>query len=178
MLEEEAGRQIPDFEIGRPGIADESDDPGDTVKLSRETVDRALGGGDGPDATDEDSWEPEVELEPQIARFNAMQRLLYRTIRAEVGAGAANFVRSCGADLDATLAEMFTGLELQADGAWHPGDLKRGLVERRISEPWNGFQRLIDQEVRQLEVHIGETRIDAIRQRLAELADGSEAEGY
>jgi len=60
-------------------------------------VDYDYGGGNG---NHDDGWIPPEDLEPQISRFNAMQRIVYRSIRSEVGAGAANFVKSCGGSVE------------------------------------------------------------------------------
>ena len=126
---------------------------------------------------DPEDWDPPQDLEHSITRFNAMQRLVYRSIRSEVGAGASNFVRSCGGRLDARLGDLFSDVRLQTDGAWDPGDLRRAVVELRVDEPWDGFQRLLDEEIERLRVHIGEARASSLRERLAAL-DEAEPAGW
>ncbi|MCH7781403.1 MAG: DUF4388 domain-containing protein, partial [Acidobacteria bacterium] len=86
-----------------------------TMRLSREEVDAAIRT-PPDDATDEPSgWEPPADLEKMILRFNAMQRLVYRTVRSEVGAGAANFIRAC---CDEDTPNIVEDTELQSDGTW------------------------------------------------------------
>ncbi|MDX1390060.1 MAG: hypothetical protein R3344_12775, partial [Acidobacteriota bacterium] len=121
----------------------------------------------------EDDWDPPLDLERLISRFNEMQRVVYRSIRTEVGAGAGNFVRSCGTALDGTFGELFQDVRLGPDGAWDPDDLRRAVHDRRVDEPWSGFQELIDQEIAKLQTHIGRARAESLRERLAAL-DGSD----
>ena len=119
----------------------------------------------------EEDWHPPVDLEPVIARFNAMQRILYRSIRSEVGAGAANFVRSCGDCLADPMDDLFSDVDLQPDGAWDPGELRRALVQRRVVEPWDGFQKVLDEEMERLRIHIGDARASSLRERLSSLEE-------
>jgi len=122
------------------------------------------GGGNG---NHDDGWIPPEDLEPQISRFNAMQRIVYRSIRSEVGAGAANFVKSCGGSVEDRFGDLFEAVDLQADGAWDPGELREALVERRVEDPWDGFRKLLDEEIDKLRVHIGEARASSLQERLS-----------
>ena len=122
------------------------------------------GGGNG---NHDDGWIPPEDLDPQISRFNAMQRIVYRSIRSEVGAGAANFVKSCGGSLQDRFGDLFEAVDLQADGAWDPGELREALVERRVEDPWDGFRKLLDEEIDKLRVHIGEARASSLQERLS-----------
>jgi hypothetical protein len=127
-----------------------------TMRLSREEVDAALqtppdDAIDGPDA-----WQPPVDLEQSISRFNAMQRLIYRTVRSEVGAGAANFIRACCDDDAPSIVE---DIELQSDGTWDNEGLRRQVVENRIANPWESYRQLIDRELDVLRTHVGEAKI-------------------
>ncbi|NIM62295.1 MAG: hypothetical protein GTO30_11715, partial [Acidobacteria bacterium] len=72
-------------------------------------------------------------MDQSISAFNAMQRLVYRTVRSEVGAGAANFIRAC---CDDDAPGIIEGTELQSDGTWDNEGLRRQVVENRIEDPW------------------------------------------
>ncbi len=95
-------------------------------------------------------------LDADISRFNARQRLLYRSIRAEVGAGAANFVRSCR-------IQPFAEAELSADGTWDPD------VVRRTSAAPEALDRLLEAQIERLTQHIGASRAQALREQIRNL---------
>ena len=118
------------------------------------------------DSGDPGSWEPPVDLDRQISVFNAGQRVVFRTIRAEVGAGAANFVRSCCGDQAAEIAGLFRHAELQTDGTWEVDGLRRAVVENRISDPSARYRRLLDLEMEMLKLHIGEARIASLQEQV------------
>jgi hypothetical protein len=121
---------------------------------------------EGGNGNGDHGWEPPDDLEALIARFNAMQRVIYRSIRSEVGAGATNFVRSCGGNLEHNFGDVFAKVDLQPDGAWDPGGLRQVIVDQRLDRPWDGFQRLLDQEIDKLRIHIGEARATGLLERL------------
>ncbi len=125
-------------------------------------------------AVDEvDDWEPPFDLEDQIAAFNRRQRVLYRTIRAEVGAGAANFVRSCTERLRGDGDDPFSGVRLRGDGSWSVEDLRRLARRQRDDEPRFEYDRLIELEIQTLRTHIGESRALALRKLLETAGDAS-----
>jgi len=95
-------------------------------------------------------------LDADISRFNARQRLLYRSIRAEVGAGAANFVRSCR-------TQPFTEAELSPDGTWDPEVLRRSAAAPEA------LDRLLEAQVERLTQHIGASRAQALRDQMRKL---------
>jgi len=139
-----------------------------TMRLSREEVDAAIqtppdDAVDGPEA-----WEPPADLEQSILCFNAMQRLIYRTVRSEVGAGAANFIRACCDDDGPNVIE---GAELQADGTWDNAGLRRQVVEHRIEEPWELYRRLIGRELDVLRSHVGEAKIVELQREVDKVSE-------
>ena len=95
-------------------------------------------------------------LDADISRFNARQRLLYRSIHAEVGAGAANFVRSCR-------IQAFAEAELSPDGTWDPD------VVRRSSAAPEALERLLEAQIERLTQHIGASRAQALRDQIRNL---------
>ena len=145
-----------------------------TMQLPREEVDAALVEMRSAEADDADAdrpvalssesepssecWELPGGLEAIIEQFNAMQRVVYRAIRAEVGAGAANFIRSC-CDTTAASIDPLKGAELQSDGSWDTEGLKRAVTEHRISDPRLVYEELIDREIDLLRAHIGDARV-------------------
>jgi hypothetical protein len=116
------------------------------------------------------AWEPPEGLDGAIAAFNARHVVLFRALRTEVGAGAANFVRSCRAALDDGFAELFAAAELRADGSWDPEGLKRAVAEHRVENAQVAFRELLDHEVERLRVHLGDQRAAAIAGQLAAIS--------
>jgi hypothetical protein len=149
----------------------ELEDSTRTMRMSREDVDAALRG----PADDEDfgeqgfEWEPPEDLDLSISRFNAMQRLVYRTVRSEVGAGAANFIRSC-CDEDSG-PNPIEGAELHSDGTWDSEGLRRQVVEHRIEDPWELYRQLIDRELDVLRSHVGEAKIVELQRQVEKVSD-------
>lgn len=139
-----------------------------TMRLSREEVDAAIRT-PPDDATDEPSgWEPPADLEKMILRFNAMQRLVYRTVRSEVGAGAANFIRAC---CDEDTPNIVEDTELQSDGTWDNEGLRRQVVENRIEDPWELYRQLIDRELDVLRTHVGEAKIVELQREVNKVSE-------
>jgi hypothetical protein len=104
-----------------------------------------------------------------IASFNARHVVLFRAVRAEIGAGAANFVRSCRSALEPRFADMFATAEIRADGSWDPAGLKSSVIEHRISEAADGFGKLLDGELQRLRAHLGDARASALAGQLTEI---------
>ncbi|HEX4823705.1 MAG TPA: DUF4388 domain-containing protein [Candidatus Polarisedimenticolaceae bacterium] len=113
------------------------------------------------------AWDPPAALEGEIAGFNARHVILFRALRTEVGAGAANFVRSCRASLANGYSEIFATAELRADGSWDPEALRKAIVERRLDDAGSAFRQLLEREMDRLRVHLGEKRATAIAGQLA-----------
>ncbi|HKQ62301.1 MAG TPA: hypothetical protein VJS92_13500, partial [Candidatus Polarisedimenticolaceae bacterium] len=125
----------------------------------------------GPIAAPDD-WEPPADLDAHIARFNAMQRLVYRTVRAEVGAGAMNFVRACCDEQARQSADPLLGAELQSDGSWSAEGLREAVRRQRIRDPWAEYRQLIELEIERLKMHLGENRVSEL-QRQVDVAEQS-----
>jgi hypothetical protein len=139
-----------------------------TCQIPREEVEAALTLAAAAVAAEPASapWEPPEELEIHIARVNARQRLLYRTIRGEVGAGAANFVRSCTARLPVWAHRAFVGAQLDPDGSWDAESLRRAVHEQRVRDPWPAYRALLDLQLDTLRQHLGAARADALRRQI------------
>jgi hypothetical protein len=118
---------------------------------------------------DAPAFEPSPNLEGAIASFNARHVVLFRALRAEVGAGAANFVRSCRGALDDGHAELFATADLRSDGSWDPEALKRSVIDHRIADASGGFQRLLDGELQKLRAHMSDARAAALADQLASI---------
>lgn len=116
------------------------------------------------------AWDPPEGLDGAIAAFNARHIVLFRALRTEVGAGAANFVRSCRGALASEFVELFAAAELRADGSWDPESLKRAVIERRMANADQAFRELVDREVERLRMHLGEKRASAIAGQLAAIS--------
>ena len=156
-----------------------------TARLSREEIESALRAPAPPAAPapapvlveersstmsiDLPAWEPPAELDGAIASFNARHVVLFRAMRAEIGAGAANFVRSCRGALDTRMAELFATAELRADGSWDPDGLRRAVTEHRMSNAADAFTTLLDGELQMLRVHMGEKRATALAEQLTSI---------
>lgn len=123
----------------------------------------------------------ECEAEPDlpdgvgetIVRFNAMHRVVYRAVRSEIGAGAANFVRSCCVQVARDTPDPVEGVELFADGSWDVAGLKKVIVEKQIEDPWKVYQRVLDEEFVSLRPHLGDVRADELKQKIWEIQQDS-----
>jgi hypothetical protein len=123
-----------------------------------------------PAPAEPSAWDPPEGLDGAIAAFNARHVILFRALRTEVGAGAANFVRSCRAALDNGFGELFATTELRADGSWDPEGLRRAVVEHRMGNAEEAFSQLLAHEVDRLRVHLGDQRATAIAGQLAAIS--------
>jgi hypothetical protein len=148
----------------------EAEDLDHTVRVPREELEAALKpqAEPAPPAA-EPAFEPPADLDAAIASFNARHVILFRALRAEIGAGAANFVRSCRAALVEGMSELFATAELRADGSWDPEGLKRSVVSHRITNAAVGFETLLDGELRRLRAHLGEAKAAALADQLASI---------
>ncbi len=136
-----------------------------TARVSREEIEASIR---EPEAAPSlPPFEPPAHFDGAIASFNARHVVLFRALRAEIGAGAANFVRSCRATLDTGFAAMFEAADLRADGSWDPDGLKRAVIAHRVENAPEGFQRLLDDELRRLRAHLGEARAAALADQLS-----------
>ena len=148
-----------------PADNDDSNNFNRTVRVSPEDIVSALR---MPAAAPElPAFEPPANLDGAIASFNARHVVLFRALRAEIGAGAANFVRSCRGTLDVGFASMFESADLRADGSWDPDGLKRAVIAHRVLNAPEGFQRLLDDELMRLRTHLGEARSTALTNQLS-----------
>jgi hypothetical protein len=132
-----------------------------TQIIPREMVERSLAQSD-PD------FEPPSDLDGIIARFNNTQRLVFNAIRSEVGAGAANFIRSCCDQLSDEAPESLHDADLLDDGSWSAEDLKRAVMEKCIDDPWSEYEKLIAVELEVLRDHLGEARTLELQRKLEE----------
>ncbi len=112
------------------------------------------------------------ELERQIDKFNACQRVVYRAIRSEIGAGAANFIRFCGGKLTDGFNQLFDPVDLMDDGAWDVEGLRKSVGRGGVLDPWLGFQRLLDKEVEMVYLHLGPARAETLQKRIEEFERG------
>src|SRR5258706_558801 len=115
------------------------------------------------------AFEPSPNLEGAIASFNARHIVLFRALRAEIGAGAANFVRSCRAALDNGHADLFATTDLRSDGSWDPEGLKRSVIDHRVADAPDGFQKLLDGELQRLRTHWSDARAASLADQLASI---------
>ena len=144
----------------------EASDPDRTARVSREELEAALEPPAPAARIDLPPFEPPPDLDGAIASFNARHVVLFRALRAEVGAGAANFVRSCRATLDNGFPEMFESAGLRADGSWDPEALKKSVIDHRTANASEGFSKLLDAELQKLRAHLGDARTAALADQL------------
>ncbi len=111
-------------------------------------------------------WNPPGDLEEAIAHFNDVHRLVFRAVRAEVGAGAVNFFRSCRMRLDADPVGEAT---LQADGSWDLEGLRVAAESQRFDDPWERYRSLIEVELDLVRAHLGTTAAGELIRRIEEL---------
>ena len=144
---------------------DDSNDVDRTVRVSSKDIESALR---MPAAAPElPAFELPANLDLAIASFNARHVVLFRALRAEIGAGAANFVRSCRGTLGIGFASMFESADLRADGSWDPDGLKRAVIAHRVENAPEGFQTLLDDELQRLRAHLGDARAAALANQLS-----------
>jgi hypothetical protein len=141
------------------------------VDTARISADEIGSGGDAEEIVVEDG-DPPIDLDEAISRFSARQRILYRTIRAEIGAAAPNFVRSCCGKVES--GSPFPDDSLRGDGSWDADGLRQAAIDHRIPDPWKEYERLLELELDMLRLHLGEAQAAALQDQLRELegADG------
>lgn len=122
-----------------------------------------------PQEVSEPDWPLPEGVDRVISRFNAMHRVVFRAIKAEVGAGAANFVRSCCIKLPRDMTDPVEGVDLNWDGAWDVDGLKRAIGLKRIEDPWPAYQGVLDAEFVSLEPHLGSRRSDTLKRKILEI---------
>jgi hypothetical protein len=159
LVEQYIAKKEEDVEEAQPQPSPEA-----TQIISREAVERSL----ALDAQ-EPEFEPPDDLDGIIERFNSSQRLVYRAIKSEVGAGAVNFIRSCCDQVSPETSGSLHGAELQPDGSWSAEDLKRAVMENRISNPWREYHKLIEIELEVLREYIGDARALELQRQLDEV---------
>ena len=104
-----------------------------------------------------------------------MQRVIYSTVRAEVGAGAANVIRGCclqGTENMPILGESV----LLADGSWDATALQRAALEARVAEPGFEYQGLIRRQLGALRPHLRAAQLHALEQQIENLGASNEPE--
>jgi hypothetical protein len=111
----------------------------------------------------EPEWNAPPELVAVVDRFNAMHRVIFLALKAEIGAGAGNFVRGCCAPFDAD------GVELGADGVWDADGLYRVVRARGIEDPWPEYQRILEGIYERVRPHLGPSRADALKAQILAL---------
>jgi len=119
------------------------------------------------------TWHLPEGVNDVIERFNAMHRIVYRAVRAEIGAGAVNFVRSCCGQVAGDATDLVCGVELRADGTWDVDGLKRVILEKRVTDPWPSYQEVLDAEFVSLQPHLGEDRACELRRKILDLENSS-----
>lgn len=158
------------------GEAEAADDAAAAGEEAGQAAPESEEAGEAEPAVDEPEFEPSPDLNRMIERFNAKQRLVYRAIRTEVGAGAVNFIRSCCGQLSPDASDSLHGAEIRADGSWDAEGLRRAAVEHRIDDPWPGYEALIQIEIDLLREHLGDARVLELQQRMETVDAGSAAE--
>jgi hypothetical protein len=141
------------------------------AEWSEETASSEAGSAD--DQIDEAELDLPDGVEETIVRFNAMHRVVYRAVRSEIGAGAANFVRSCCVQVARDAPDPVEGVELFADGSWDVAGLKKVIAEKQIADPWAIYQRVLDEEFVSLRPHLGDVRADELKQKIWEIQQDS-----
>jgi len=121
-----------------------------------------------PDAGD--TWELPDEADQAIGWFNAVQRVIYRAVKVDVGAGAANFIRSCCQQLACECHDAVGASALHNDGSWEAAGLREAIREQEIEDPWALYQRLIEIEIEQVRQFMGETRASTLQQQVERVA--------
>lgn len=176
---DEPGTSVEDMKVDmRPSPSTPSPQPPDTAETTA-AIDAGDSGFDRAEpaksheppqrVVGERPFEPPFNLVGTIASFNARHVVLFRAVRSEIGAGAANFVRSCRLGLDNEFAEMFASAELRADGSWDPEMLKRSVIGHRVARAEEGCQRLLDAELSRLRAHLGDARAGSLAVQLSSI---------
>jgi hypothetical protein len=125
----------------------------------------------------EPEWEGPADLDDVVRRFNEMHRVVYRAVRAEIGAGAVNFIHACCTRLGAECAEVVENVELHPDGSWDPDGLKLAIRSRHIEDPWPVYQTVLDQVYVELKPHLGGGKAESLKARILEMSGQEPAGG-
>jgi len=118
----------------------------------------------------EPEWEGPADLDDVVRRFNELHRVVYRAVRAEIGAGAVNFIHACCTRVGAECGEVVEDVELLPDGSWDPEGLKLAVRSRHIEDPWPVYQTVLEQVYVELEPHLGGTKAETLKNRILEMS--------
>ena len=161
-------------EASEPGIEAQAIPVSADDGLFAEPEEEAEESGGNGDTTVPDETLPPGAVD-MILRFNAMHRIVFRAVRTEIGAGAANFVRSCCGRVARDVPDPVDGVQLHADGSWDIEGLKRVILDKGLEDPWQFYQRVLDQEFVSLQPHLGDARAGELRQRIWEVQQAEPA---
>ncbi|MDH3786519.1 MAG: DUF4388 domain-containing protein, partial [Acidobacteriota bacterium] len=178
-VEKEEEDETASIQVARDDLVDEHEEriePLDldvasrTVRLDREEVDRMIAGESEEDTSAEpslDDWQPPDDLDGAIERFNAMQRVVFLSVKSEIGAGTVNLIRACCQSAEDDLPAL-RDAELREDGTWDAEELRRAIHDRRIDDPMTEYLYLIELEIEQLSAHLGDGKVAELKQQVSE----------
>ncbi|MEW5807401.1 MAG: DUF4388 domain-containing protein [Acidobacteriota bacterium] len=103
------------------------------------------------EAGKEEIPEEEIEIDEaildDIEKFNEKQRYLFEKIRAEMGAGARNFINYCRNKVGDALKNPFIDLNITQIGEWDAKALAKRIVQNEIDDYRSGFDMLLAAEL-------------------------------
>lgn len=114
---------------------------------------------------------PQDHLDREIHRFNEKHRFLFDHLRAEIGAGARNFVSSCQRRAGDELSTMFEGCNLGPEGEYDAVSLRRNIFDRNIDAYPHVFERLLHTEFDMVRDLLPPDRLERIESGLREIDD-------
>jgi hypothetical protein len=126
---------------------------------------------EGGEETPEGDDLPQDHLDREIHRFNEKHRFLFDHLRAEIGAGARNFVSSCQRRAGDELSSMFEGCHLGPEGEYDAASLRRNIFDRNIDAYPHVFERLLHTEFDMVRDLLPPDRLERIESGLREIDD-------
>jgi hypothetical protein len=166
-LEESAGLQA--VEALQPSETEMEEGTADETGESAAAVDSP--GEDGEEAREEGDDLPQDHLDREIHRFNEKHRFLFDHLRAEIGAGARNFVSSCQRRAGDELISMFEGCSLGPEGEYDAASLRRNIFDQNIDAYPHVFERLLHTEFDMVRDLLPPDRLERIESGLREIDD-------
>ncbi len=106
-----------------------------------------------------------------VEGFSKRHRILFESVRSEIGAGAANFLRRSAKGLHEAHASAVPANALRPDGQWDPAKLKAGVEAAGLEAGRAGLEALLGAELTLARGVLSEKAFEKMTERIAAEGD-------